>query len=102
MIRFAHAFISGKLVGPSMRDSPTRHAFHLPGPFPGEQYGYGFTSHQVETARVVGHAGGGMGWGICSTVDALADGRYSVAVLTNFDPPECEEVSRAIMAALTN
>jgi CubicO group peptidase (beta-lactamase class C family) len=100
LIRFARAFTAGKLVGAAMRDTLTAPRWPLPGPFP-EQYGYGFASHGVNGARVVGHAGGGRGWGICSRLDALADGSYSVAVLTNLDPPECEEVSRAIVEAVS-
>jgi CubicO group peptidase (beta-lactamase class C family) len=101
LTRFAGALLSGRLVGPAVLDTLLVPRWPLPGPFPDERYGYGFETHVVNGVTVVGHAGGGEGWGICSRLDALLTGGYRVAVLTNVDPPLCMDVSRAIVRALT-
>ena len=100
LLGFADALVAGRPIRRSTLDTLTVPRWPLPGPYPDEHYGYGFAVHDVDGARVIGHAGGGLGWGICSRWDALADGSYSVAVLSNYDPPECEEISRAILVAL--
>jgi CubicO group peptidase (beta-lactamase class C family) len=97
---FAMAIVSGSLIGNAMLDTLTAPRWPLPGPYPDERYGYGFESYEVNGSRVVGHGGGGEGWGICSRLDFLPERGYSVAVLSNLDPPTCMDVSRAIVAAI--
>jgi CubicO group peptidase (beta-lactamase class C family) len=100
LIRFAEAFTSGRLLPAAWRDSLTAGRWPLPGPFPDERYGWGFASYMMRGHRIVGHAGGGMGWGICGRLDVEASSAFAVAVLSNYDPPVCERLGRGIAEML--
>lgn len=100
LLRFGDALLSGRLLRRETLDTLAAGRARVPGPHADEWYGYGFETHNAGDVRIIGHAGGGVGWGICSRLDVLLGPHYSVAVLSNVDPPVCEDVSRAIATAL--
>ena len=102
LLRFADAAASGRLLRRATFDTLVAAAAQVPfgGPYADERYAYGFVTRTVGAHRTFGHAGGGMGWGICARVDATDDGEWGVAVTSNFDPPACEEVARSAIDAL--
>ncbi len=57
-------------------------------------YAYGFVDERVGNGRVVGHGGGFPG--ISTQLDLHLDRGYSVAVLSNYDPPAAQRVARRI------
>ena len=102
LLRFAAGITSGRLLRRATFDSLVAPAAQAPfgGPYADERYAYGFVTRPVGDRRTFGHAGGGMGWGICARLDATDDGEWGVAVASNFDPPVCEDVSRAVIATM--
>jgi CubicO group peptidase (beta-lactamase class C family) len=57
----------------------------------GAKYGYGFFDERVNGKRIVGHGGGFPG--INSKLDIYLDSDYTVAVMSNYDPPAAEKVA---------
>jgi CubicO group peptidase (beta-lactamase class C family) len=57
-------------------------------------YGYGFMDERVGDHRVVGHGGGFPG--ISTRFDLHLDRGYSVAVLSNYDPPAADRVAERV------
>jgi CubicO group peptidase (beta-lactamase class C family) len=57
----------------------------------GAKYGYGFFVENVNGSRIVGHGGGFPG--INSKLDIYLDSDYTVAVMSNYDPPAAERIS---------
>ena len=58
------------------------------------RYGYGFVEERENDHRVVGHGGGFLG--ISTQFELHVDRGYSVAVLSNYDPPAADRVARWI------
>lgn len=67
---------------------------------PGVRYGYGFMDATLKGLRVVGHSGGFPG--ISAHLDMYPEHGYTVAVLSNYDPPSGFKVTdkaRELIAA---
>lgn len=62
-------------------------------------YGYGFTVAQRQGTRIVGHNGGFPG--INSDLSMYLDRGYTVAVMSNYDPPTAQRVSNKARELLT-
>jgi D-alanyl-D-alanine carboxypeptidase len=104
LLHFAAALRDGRLISRAMLDTLVAPRHDVPTVLPGERYGYGFMTLPLGRREVVGHGGGGMGWGICSSF-FTAPGRtpadaFTVVVLSNYDPPACELQGSGIARAL--
>jgi CubicO group peptidase (beta-lactamase class C family) len=55
------------------------------------EYGYGFFVEKLPGTRVVGHGGGFPG--INSALDMYLDNGWTVAVMSNYDPPAAQRIS---------
>ena len=60
----------------------------------GSKYAYGFFDEKMHGKRIVGHGGGFSG--INSKLDIYLDSDYTVAVMSNYDPPAAERVSQEL------
>jgi CubicO group peptidase (beta-lactamase class C family) len=63
------------------------------------KYAYGFFDEKVNGKRIVGHGGGFPG--INSKLDIYLDSDYTVAVMSNYDPPAAERISEKIRKLIT-
>lgn len=63
-----------------------------------EKYAYGFFDEQVQGAHIIGHGGGFPG--INSQLDIYLGKGYTVAVMSNYDPPTAGRVARRIRTLL--
>ena len=100
LTRFAQAFRNGRLVSRAMADSlvTTRGV-------KSENYGYGMFTYRFPGADSVprpssGHGGGGANSGIDGGVFWFNDGRWTVAVLGNYDAPAAQNVIFRLMRFL--
>jgi CubicO group peptidase (beta-lactamase class C family) len=59
-----------------------------------DEYGYGFFVRKPKGTRIVGHGGGFSG--INSVLDMYLDKGYTVAVMSNYDPPAADRVAAKI------
>ncbi|HEU4647890.1 MAG TPA: serine hydrolase domain-containing protein [Gemmatimonadales bacterium] len=105
LLRFARALRDGRLVSRAMLDTLTAPRHGVPAVLPGEQYGYGFMTLPVADRRIVGHGGGGMGWGICTSFFTAPGptpaAAFTVVLLSNYDPPACELQGSALAEAMS-
>jgi CubicO group peptidase (beta-lactamase class C family) len=62
------------------------------------RYAYGFFEEQAEGVRVIGHSGGFAG--INSQLDIYPGKGYTVAVMSNYDPPSANRVAQKIRTLL--
>src|SRR5262249_51643632 len=62
------------------------------------KYGYGFFDDKENGKRIVGHGGGFMG--INSQLDVYLDSDYTVAVMSNYDPPAAQRVADEVRKLL--
>jgi CubicO group peptidase (beta-lactamase class C family) len=99
LARFGRALREGRLIGRAMRDSMWTGRWPIPG-FADERYGWGSFVQEVGEHRVVGHGGGGTGSGIDTGFRQFSDGRYTIVVLTNIDPPMATRVTAALVKLL--
>ena len=58
---------------------------------PDAKYGYGFFDERINGKRIVGHGGGFPG--INSQLDMFLDNGYTVAIMSNYDPPAAQIVA---------
>jgi CubicO group peptidase (beta-lactamase class C family) len=65
----------------------------------GGKYAYGFMDHTINGKRIVGHGGGFPG--INSQLDIYLDNGYTVAVMSNYDPPAAQNVAGKLREILT-
>ncbi|HEX2188097.1 MAG TPA: serine hydrolase domain-containing protein [Longimicrobiaceae bacterium] len=99
--RFARALHDGALLRGATLDSLLVAGFDQGVmPWGPQQYARGFTTALEGGRLLLGHAGGGMHWGICGRMDTLRDGGWTVVVLSNYDPPVCEVLARRVLASL--
>jgi CubicO group peptidase (beta-lactamase class C family) len=63
------------------------------------RYGYGFVVTTYRGTRIVGHSGGFPG--INSDLSMYLDKGYTVAVMSNYDPPAAQRVSNKVRELLT-
>lgn len=68
-------------------------------PQPEIKYAYGFFDRKADGHRIVGHSGGFPG--INSQLDMYLDSGYTVAIMSNYDPPAAQRVANKIRQLLT-
>lgn len=94
--RFSRALQAHQLLGAeTMRRVTTGKVERTPGV---SQYAYGFMDEQVQGTRIVGHGGGFPG--INSQLDIYLGKGYTVAVMSNYDPPAAGRVAEKIRTLL--
>jgi CubicO group peptidase (beta-lactamase class C family) len=64
-----------------------------------EKYAYGFSDQRINGTRVVGHGGGFPG--INSQLDMYLDLGYTVAVMSNYDPPAAARIAYRLRDMIT-
>jgi len=90
LLRFGQALLDHRLLDAGHTDTVLAGKVQMgPG-----RYGYGFMEDHVGDHRVVGHGGGFPG--ISTRLDLHLDRGYSVAVLSNYDPPAADRVAQRI------
>ena len=95
-LRFVRALRAGTLVGAAMRDTLWTGRSPLPWDA-ATKYGYGFERSAAAGGReTIGHGGGGGGSGIDNALAAFVDGRYTIVVLGNIDPPGATDLTTAL------
>lgn len=87
---FDRALRAHVLLNPEYTATVTAGKVAVPGD-PDAQYAYGFEDRRVGDHRVVGHGGGFPG--INSDLNVYLDLGYTVAVMSNYDPPAAQRVS---------
>jgi CubicO group peptidase (beta-lactamase class C family) len=102
MARFMEALFAGKLIDAKRVGAATAGNFDM---WPGTKYGYGFWDSEKSDRAVRGHAGGGPGYGINVDVNHMAAAkvggdRYSVVVLSNYDPPVAQDFAQDVVKFL--
>ncbi|QPQ55843.1 beta-lactamase family protein [Allosphingosinicella flava] len=98
LIKFAHSFRSGKVVGrPMLQTMKSWHVDNLPPGAPTQGYGYGLGLLRVGGHELFGHNGGTPGAG--AQIDMLDDPGLTIVVLTNIDAVQ-REVSGLVRNAL--
>jgi D-alanyl-D-alanine carboxypeptidase len=85
MLKFANALLGHKLLGAAATDGLFDH-------------GYGFLRKDTNGLVAVTNAGGGPG--INAVLRMLPERRWTVVVLSNYDPPSAERVTTAIQELL--
>jgi CubicO group peptidase (beta-lactamase class C family) len=101
LIRFAQALRStGKLLR-RVESAQTLYTGKLTATqgTPNDQYGYGFDTSVINGQRITGHGGGFPG--INSNLDIFLDSGYTVAVMSNYDPPAAQFVANKVRELLT-
>jgi hypothetical protein len=63
-----------------------------------EKYAYGISERTVGAERIVGHGGGFMG--INGQLDIYWSSGYTVAVLSNYDPPSAGALAEKIQGLI--
>jgi CubicO group peptidase (beta-lactamase class C family) len=93
LVRFDQALRQHKLLAPKFTDVVMAGKIDLPGG-DGTRYAYGFEDERFRGQRIVGHGGGFPG--INSQLDMYLDSGYTVAVMTNYDPPAAMNVAERL------
>ncbi|HEX6575452.1 MAG TPA: serine hydrolase domain-containing protein [Gemmatimonadaceae bacterium] len=99
LARFGRALRKGKLISAALRDSMWTGRWPIPG-YAGEKYGWGSFVQDAGSYKIVGHGGGGTGSGIDTGFRQFSDGRYTIVVLTNMEPPTATTITSAITKLL--
>jgi len=63
------------------------------------KYAYGFFDEMSRGTRIVGHGGGFPG--INSQLDIYLDKGYTVAVMSNYDPPAAQRIANKARTLIT-
>ena len=92
LMKFQVALFSHRLIGKKYTDLITTAKVK-------EGYGYGFGERIINGIRRTGHNGGAPG--IAADLQMYPDLGYTVAILTNYDPPDMMAVSRRIAEMIT-
>jgi CubicO group peptidase (beta-lactamase class C family) len=92
LMKFQVALFSHRLLGKKYTDLITTAKVK-------EGYGYGFGERIINGIRRTGHNGGAPG--IAADLQMYPDLGYTVAILTNYDPPDMMAVSRKIAEMIT-
>jgi len=94
--RFSRALQANKLVGAKYTELVTTGKTQQGrGP---AKYAYGFGDMEVNGTRIVGHSGGFPG--INSQLDIYLGKGYTVAVMSNYDPPAASRIAERIRSLL--
>jgi len=99
LLRFDIALRSNKLLSQKYFDLVITGKVDMPGGRQGVRYAYGFMDMNANGKRIVGHGGGFPG--INSQLDMYLDSGYTVAVMSNYDPPAAQKVANKIRQLLT-
>jgi CubicO group peptidase (beta-lactamase class C family) len=97
LLSFANALASHKLLDQKYTDLITTGKVDAPGR--DGKYAYGFEDERINGQRRVGHGGGFMG--INAQLHIYPDLGYTVAVMSNYDPPAAGQVADRIGKLLT-
>ena len=100
LARFGRALREGKLISIALRDSMWTGRWPIPG-YAGEKYGWGSFVQEADNYKIVGHGGGGTGSGIDTGFRQFSDGRYTIVVLTNMEPPTATTITGALTRLLS-
>lgn len=100
LFAFHRALWSGRLLGPEATAAMLAEQTDFPGTPKPSKYGYGVRLTQCGTAPVFGHSGGGPNSGVDASTYATLDGRWTVIVLSNDDPPAGEELAVSLCEAV--
>jgi CubicO group peptidase (beta-lactamase class C family) len=95
LLRFDIALRQNKLLSAAQRDILISGKVDAMG----AKYAYGFMESTINGKRIVGHGGGFPG--INSQLDIYLDNGYTVAVMSNYDPPAAQNVSGKLREMLT-
>jgi CubicO group peptidase (beta-lactamase class C family) len=98
LLRFDIAVRTHRLLGPEYADIVLTGKVEV-GAGPDVQYAYGFQAERVNGTRIVGHGGGFPG--INGQLDMYLDLGYTVAVLSNYDPPAAGRVAKKLREMVT-
>lgn len=98
MARFMEALFAGMPIDAKRVGAATAGNFDM---WPGTKYGYGFWDSEKSDRAVRGHAGGGSGYGINVDVNHMpaakvGGDRFSVVVLSNYDPPVAQDFAQDV------
>lgn len=96
LLRFDIALRSNKLLSAEQRDVLITGKVDAMG----AKYAYGFMDQTTNGKRIVGHGGGFPG--INSQLDIYLDSGYTVAVMSNYDPPAAQIVASKLREMLVN
>jgi CubicO group peptidase (beta-lactamase class C family) len=95
LLRFDIALRQNKFFGASQREVLISGKVDAMG----AKYAYGFIDQSINGKRIVGHGGGFPG--INSQLDIYLDNGYTVAVMSNYDPPAAQTVANKLRDWLT-
>lgn len=96
--RFSRALQANTLLEARFTQQVTTGKVKLGPESENETYAYGFFDEQVQGTHIVGHGGGFAG--INSQLDIYLGRGYTVAVMSNYDPPAAQRVARRVRALL--
>jgi CubicO group peptidase (beta-lactamase class C family) len=97
LLKFDIALRQHKLLSPKYTEIILTGKVETGGP--SEKYAYGFMDRRVGGARIVGHSGGFPG--INSQLDMYLDLGYTVAVMSNYDPPAASRIATRLQKRIT-
>ncbi len=98
LLRFDRALRGHKLLSSGTTDTVLTGKVEL-APGAPEKYAYGFGDKRINGQRVVGHGGGFPG--ISSELDMYLDLGYTVAVMSNYDPPAAGRIAWRLREMIT-
>ena len=93
LLKFDIALRNHKLLSPESTELVLMGKVMMPGGS-GAKYAYGFYDENLNGHRIVGHSGGY--FGISSHFDIYLDLGYTVAVMSNYDPPAATRIIRRL------
>ncbi|NMO18826.1 beta-lactamase family protein [Pyxidicoccus fallax] len=96
--RFSQALQANKLLGDKATQLVTTGKVQPDPEDPANRYAYGFNEERAQGTRIIGHGGGFPG--INSQLDIYLDKGYTVAVMSNQDPPSAGRVVQRIRKLL--
>jgi CubicO group peptidase (beta-lactamase class C family) len=96
--RFSQALQANKLLGAKTTQLVTTGKVQPNPEDKANKYAYGFNDEQAQGTRIIGHGGGFPG--INSRLDIYLDKGYTVAVMSNYDPPAAGRVAERIRTLL--
>lgn len=96
--RFSRALQANTLLEAPFTQQVTTGKVKLAPESENETYAYGFFDTQVQGTHIVGHSGGFAG--ISSQLDIYLGKGYTVAVMSNYDPPAANRIIRRVRALL--
>jgi CubicO group peptidase (beta-lactamase class C family) len=91
LLNFDRALRNGRLLTPEYAEIVLTGKVEMG---PGMRYAYGFGEEIVAGKRIVGHGGGFPG--ISTQLDMYLDHGYTVAIMSNYDPPAAQRVTSRI------